>query len=311
MPPVVMKKRLEGEAKLLSAELAKLKQTFQWPLKTPPVSVVTSDKNAAYYATVVSGNPRLSVPQFLLWLDNYTTAERFYFGFCTSSKNSMNNFLRLLPMGDLQPAKAFATKDWTNSGWKNPNDPALRRVFREDYSSHSWYGMYDWGGHASKSGNRLDTQKTLQFVRSVLEYAFPARLPRTEDDPEYRRAIKVRLGQPKFRNALLAAYKSRCAVSGCDVIQLLEAAHVRPYSNYGEYSIKNGILLRSDLHTLFDRGLLKISPKTRKVVLHRSITDQQYRRFHGRQIIEPAKVDDRIDSTNLSARWAKTIWTEV
>ena len=85
------------------------------------------------------------------------------------------------------------------------------------------------------------------------------------------RAICIRRGQPAFRAALLAAYGGRCAITGCDVEDVLEAAHISPYSGPSSSHASNGLLLRADIHTLFDCGLVAFDPKTREVVLADSV----------------------------------------
>ena len=72
------------------------------------------------------------------------------------------------------------------------------------------------------------------------------------------RAIAIRQGQPKFRSNLLEAYGNRCSVTDCDVPEALEAAHILPYLNDERNHISNGLLLRADVHTLFDLGLLAV-----------------------------------------------------
>lgn len=81
--------------------------------------------------------------------------------------------------------------------------------------------------------------------------------------------IRPRLGQGTFRLLVTDAYERRCAVSGERVLPVLEAAHVRPYSEGGLHRIDNGLLLRSDLHTLFDAGYLTLTPDMRLVVSKR------------------------------------------
>lgn len=72
--------------------------------------------------------------------------------------------------------------------------------------------------------------------------------------------VEVRQEQPAFRRAVFAAYEGRCAISGCDVPEALEAAHLRGRDwRAGQNEVKDGILLRRDLHTLYDRGLLELS----------------------------------------------------
>lgn len=72
------------------------------------------------------------------------------------------------------------------------------------------------------------------------------------------RAIRLRQGQPKFRSALLENYEGLCAITGCQTVALLDAAHITPYRGEHANRESNGILLRTDIHTLFDRHLLTI-----------------------------------------------------
>ncbi|MGJ0223511.1 HNH endonuclease, partial [Streptococcus pyogenes] len=69
------------------------------------------------------------------------------------------------------------------------------------------------------------------------------------DDARRLAEIKVRRGQAEFRQTLLAAYNRRCAVTGCAITDLLEAAHIVPHSEETNYRVTNGLLLRSDIHT--------------------------------------------------------------
>lgn len=81
------------------------------------------------------------------------------------------------------------------------------------------------------------------------------------------RTVKIRRGQPKFRKKLLSLYDS-CMVSGCKIEDVLEACHIVPYSVSHDNSPENGILLRSDLHTLLDCGLLSITEDFRVEFSH-------------------------------------------
>jgi predicted restriction endonuclease len=74
-------------------------------------------------------------------------------------------------------------------------------------------------------------------------------------------AIVRRRGQPKFRKELLEAYEGKCAVTGCSVEAVLEAAHIKSYAGDKTNHVTNGILLRADIHTLYDLGKLKIDEK--------------------------------------------------
>jgi predicted restriction endonuclease len=65
--------------------------------------------------------------------------------------------------------------------------------------------------------------------------------------------ILRRQGRGEFRRGLLDIYNRRCAITGCDAIPTLEAAHIRTYKGSDDDAMRNGILLRADIHTLFDR----------------------------------------------------------
>lgn len=77
------------------------------------------------------------------------------------------------------------------------------------------------------------------------------------------RLVANRLGQQAFKALVLASYQRRCAVTGERIKPVLEAAHIRPVTAGGIHRLDNGLLLRSDVHILFDRGYLGLHPVTR------------------------------------------------
>jgi len=72
--------------------------------------------------------------------------------------------------------------------------------------------------------------------------------------------IRHRLGQGAFRLVVSDAYSKRCAVTGEKTLPVLEAAHIKPVASGGEHRIDNGLLLRSDIHKLFDLGYATVTP---------------------------------------------------
>jgi HNH endonuclease len=122
-----------------------------------------------------------------------------------------------------------------------------------------------------------------------------------------RRTIVQRRGQSKFRNALIAAYDRRCAISGCTSIEVLEAAHIYPYSGPETNHVTNGLLLRADLHTLFDLGMIQIDPKTLKVLVDKKLTEKSYRQFHDKKIRIPKSVSDYPSVAALTKRIADEV----
>jgi predicted restriction endonuclease len=106
-------------------------------------------------------------------------------------------------------------------------------------------------------------------------------------------AIVQRRGQAKFRRDLLAAYNGRCAISGWATEDVLEAAHIVPYLGEATNHVANGLLLRADLRTLFDLGLLAVDPRTLRVIVAQRLRRTPYGRFHGRPLRCPANESSR------------------
>jgi putative restriction endonuclease len=117
------------------------------------------------------------------------------------------------------------------------------------------------------------------------------------------RQIVARQGQSAFRAALLAAYHGRCAITGCDAPAVLEAAHLRPYRGPGSNTVSNGVLLRSDLHTLLDLRLLAVDPVTRQVVVSKLLDGTQYRALSGRDLATPAEDWQLPSQDGLDRNW--------
>ena len=89
--------------------------------------------------------------------------------------------------------------------------------------------------------------------------------PKDVQDARQRlnRTIAQRRGQKRFRDSLIDAYEGRCAITGCSILAVLEAAHIFPYMGPETNASENGLLLRADIHTLFDSKLLAVDPKKR------------------------------------------------
>jgi putative restriction endonuclease len=77
------------------------------------------------------------------------------------------------------------------------------------------------------------------------------------------RLAPQRLGQQAFKARVLVAYDRRCAITGSKIRPVLQAARIRPVTDGGRHRLDNGLLLRSDVHTLFDHGYLGVDPRYR------------------------------------------------
>jgi putative restriction endonuclease len=106
--------------------------------------------------------------------------------------------------------------------------------------------------------------------------------------------VKPRLGQGAFRVLVTEAYQRRCTITGERTLPVLHAAHIKPYSLDGPHAVSNGILLRQDLHTLFDRGYLTVTDDYHVEVSRRIKEDYGNGRVRGKQLLEiPKSVQDR------------------
>lgn len=105
------------------------------------------------------------------------------------------------------------------------------------------------------------------------------------------RSIIYRRGQPQFRGDLMKAYGERCAITDCDVTEALEACHIHPYNGDKTNHVTNGILLRADLHTLFDKKLFAIDVENKKVLIAPDLKGSSYDFLDGADVSLPTKED--------------------
>ena len=132
--------------------------------------------------------------------------------------------------------------------------------------------------------------------------------PGTDERDLIARAIRLWRGQSAFRNELINRYGSRCVISGCDVLGVLEAAHIRPYRGPRDNNPRNGLLLRSDLHTLFDLNRIGVDPERLTVAIHASLRRSEYQGFDGRPLVVP--IGTPPDKGALRARWQEFLGAE-
>jgi hypothetical protein len=98
--------------------------------------------------------------------------------------------------------------------------------------------------------------------------------------------IELRQNQGPFRDGLIQRDNAKCAITGCRILQILEAAHLIPFASGdpARDSQQNGILLRADIHTLFDRGLMAIHADTHELWLAKELASSGYNVLAGRRI---------------------------
>ncbi len=128
------------------------------------------------------------------------------------------------------------------------------------------------------------------------------------DDQRERQIAEVvrRQGQSGFRKALRIAYDDRCAISGCDAVEALEAAHISPFRGSRSNHPQNGLLLRADIHALFDLGLITVDPETLTVVVAPHLQAGSYANLHGSSLkppTDPAARPNR-EALSIHREWA-------
>ncbi len=141
---------------------------------------------------------------------------------------------------------------------------------------------------------------------------FQARMPETAVDRRYAlREVKQRLHQASFREAVIAAYSGRCAISGIPEPLLLDAAHIVEDGNeeLGQPVVQNGIPLSKIHHAAFDAHLLGISPDFRIHVAERLMIQkdgpllESLKHLQNQILVLPARVRDRPDRDRLAHRF--------
>lgn len=116
------------------------------------------------------------------------------------------------------------------------------------------------------------------------------------------RAIRARRGQGPFRKKLIRRYGGRCMISGCDLLDVVEAAHIWPYRGPEDNHPGNGLLLRADLHTLFDLDLLGVHPDTLRVSIAKDARRGDFAALHGCSLV--VGKNRRPSRAALAERWS-------
>ncbi|WP_309895294.1 HNH endonuclease signature motif containing protein [Archangium sp.] len=128
-------------------------------------------------------------------------------------------------------------------------------------------------------------------------------VPDGRDDRKIiERQIRERRGQATFRRELRLRFGDTCVVTGCKLPDLLEAAHINPHRGDKDNHPSNGLLLRADIHTLFDLDLLGFEPATLQVSLHPKLRGMGYDHLAGTSLSCGSQLPSR---DALESRWKK------
>jgi putative restriction endonuclease len=164
---------------------------------------------------------------------------------------------------------------WTRDEWiPIPESWSRNIVVGRGYNTEEPDGASLWGAVLSRT--------------SLQKLDLDASAPSRYGEPTL---AKPRLGQGAFRVLVTDAYERRCAVSGERTLPILDAAHIRSYSDGGPHEGSNGLLLRTDIHKLFDLGYVTVDGDRRFLVSHRLKADfdngKHYYDLHGTELRSP------------------------
>ena len=156
----------------------------------------------------------------------------------------------------------FRSKDWISlpENWKSSI------VQGKTYDTNDNIGNILWEKIQLTLDNYLD--ENASEVESKLIDEIP-------ESPIYGNPVltKVRIGQGSFATKVISAYNRKCAISGEKTLPVLQAAHIKPYSVAGPNFVRNGLLLRSDIHKLFDDGYITITEE-HKIEVSKKIREE-------------------------------------
>jgi putative restriction endonuclease len=180
----------------------------------------------------------------------------------------------------------FAPDDWVEV----PHDWSANIVSGRTYDLSSGPGRELWDACTARAAGRGIVDTWAEQTDGQPRYGAPV-------------SIEPRLGQGSFRLAVLDAYDRACAVTTEHSLPVLEAAHIRPYSQGGPHAVSNGLPLRRDLHRLFDLGFVTVRPDLTFAVSTK-LRDEYangrvYYALAGRKIAVPRRSADRPDASAL------------
>ncbi len=183
---------------------------------------------------------------------------------------------------------------WIQSRWiDNPEGWSKNIVRGKTYSTEKADGHSLWARVSERvTASQVENETLIRETADVTaRYGKPS-------------LIAPRLGQGAFRIVVSDAYERRCAITGENTLPVLEAAHIKPFSEAGPNEVSNGLLLRSDFHKLFDAGLVtvrpdltvQVSPRIQKSYFNGKV----YYRLDGKPLeVLPKESSDRPDPRYL------------
>jgi len=171
------------------------------------------------------------------------------------------------------------------------------------FKESQWFHPPEWSANIVRGKSYDVSSEAGKFILKKLEYRLAEKHNMfmdeegrgiVEDQLRYGRGtlIKPRLGQGSFRVMVTDAYNRACAITHERALPVLEAVHIKSYTDGGPHAVKNGLLIRSDMHRLFDKGYMTITPQ-HHIEVSRRIREEfhngeYYFTFHGKGVHMPS-----------------------
>ncbi len=222
-------------------------------------------------------------------------------------RNGTDNYLNFFN-------KIKTYRDSSNSINRNPNIGCIVLTNPIFFKEEDWISVPENWSKNIVQGKTYDTSdvndrnywNNLESI--LLNYSFNDPVDSVnESEPSYEiYPTRVRIGQGAFRVLVTDAYSRRCAISGEKTLPVLEAAHIQPYSTSGINTTNNGLLLRADLHKLFDKGYITVTDKY-NIEISRRIKEEyengrDYYKYHGQQLVSLPNNNKDLPERNF-LRW--------
>jgi len=214
---------------------------------------------------------------------------------------------------DVFKQKILNYRSKKNSFYDNPSIGCIVLTNPIFFDKKDWIELPSNWKHNIVQGKSYNTDEPIGFelwkkVQLLLEKYRQYDVPDKNDNnfpileetkPMYNTQVtKIRIGQGAFRVKVIDTYNRKCSISGEKTLPVLEAAHIKPYSVSGSNHVSNGLLMRSDLHKLFDSGYLTVTTDYKIEVSSRIKVEfdngKDYYKYHGKDLfLLPTKIEEK------------------
>ncbi len=196
------------------------------------------------------------------------------------------------PLGDFDIGCRILTEPffWDDADWIDAPPDWPSNIPRKTYNTEDPIGRRLWEQVQDRLSRQAARREDAFVADEMARYGSP-------------QLVEPRLGQGAFRVLVTDIYSRRCAVTGERTLPALDAAHIRPYRSGGSHVTTNGLLLRKDIHSLFDAGYVTVTPDYRFQVSDSIEVEfgngREYYALRGREIIVPRSRAQRPDRDAL------------